>query len=62
MTIYDAQTASGVDAEGQIYPWLNSMNNLHFNEDGSVTLDVGPQPPADSHNWLKTVPGDFIKV
>ena len=57
MTIYDAQTVSGVDAEGQIYPWLNSMNNLHFNEDGSVTLDVGPQPPADSHNWLKTVPG-----
>jgi hypothetical protein len=57
VTAYDAETAGGVDAEGQEYPSLNSMNKLAENADGSVTLYVGPQPPADARNSLKTVPG-----
>ncbi|PHR68169.1 DUF1254 domain-containing protein [Alcanivorax sp.] len=57
LTLYDAETASGVDAEGQVYPSLNSMNDLEYNDDGSITFHVGPEKPADSKNWLKTVPG-----
>lgn len=36
LTIYDAESASGVDAPGQAYPSLNSMNDLEFNADGSL--------------------------
>lgn len=57
LTIYDADTASGVDATGQVYPSLNSMNDLDYNADGSVTFHVGPTPPEGACNWLKTVPG-----
>ncbi|MFI6175644.1 DUF1254 domain-containing protein [Nonomuraea sp. NPDC051191] len=57
VTIYDAETAGGVDAEGQEYPSLNGMNDLDYNDDGSITLYVGPEPPAGARNWLKSVPG-----
>lgn len=57
VTVYDAESASGVDAPGQTYPSLNSMNDLEFNGDGSVTFHVGPNPPEGAKNWLKTVPG-----
>lgn len=56
MTIYDAETAAGVDAQGQTYPSLNSMNQLTANEDGSVTLHIGPEPTGE-RNWITTVPG-----
>lgn len=57
VTVYDADTAAGVDAAQQIYPSLNSMNDLAYNDDGSVTFHIGPEPSADAQNWLKTVPG-----
>lgn len=57
VTLYDAETAGGLDAEGQEYPSLNSMNDLDHNPDGSVTFHIGPHPPAGAENWLKTVPG-----
>ncbi|QKG27177.1 hypothetical protein ACTIVE_8830 [Actinomadura verrucosospora] len=57
VTLYDAETAGGVDAEGQEYPSLNSMNDLDCNSDGSVTFHIGPNPPVGAKNWLKTVPG-----
>jgi hypothetical protein len=57
VTLYDADTAAGVDAEGQEYPSLNSMNDLEHNEDGSTTFYIGPERPEGAANWLKTVPG-----
>jgi hypothetical protein len=57
VTVYDAETAAGVDAEDQEYPSLNSMNDLEYNEGGSVTFYVGPERPEGAANWLKTVPG-----
>lgn len=57
LTIYDAQTAAGVDAAGQEFPSLNSMNDLVRNEDGSVTFFIAPSNPDGVANWLKTVPG-----
>ncbi|GAA1933227.1 DUF1254 domain-containing protein [Microbacterium aoyamense] len=57
ITIYDAETASGVDADGQEYPSLNGMNDVPLNDDGSITLFVGPNPPEGAKNWLRSVPG-----
>jgi hypothetical protein len=57
LTIYDAETASGVDAKDQMYPSLNSMNNLVKNEDGSFTFWVSPEKPQGDVNWIKSVPG-----
>ena len=57
LTIYDMKTAAGVDAEGQTYPSLNSMNDLAYNTDGSITFYVGPERPKGNKNWIKTVPG-----
>lgn len=57
VTIYDAETASGVGSPDQTYPSLNSMNELDYNDDGSVTFTIGPEPPAGARNWLRTVPG-----
>lgn len=57
VTVYDFETASGVAAPQQMYPSLNSMNDIAFNDDGSVTFHIGPNPPDGAKNWLKTVPG-----
>lgn len=57
ITVYDAETAAGVDAPDQEYPSLNGMNDIDHNPDGSITLHIGPNPPPDAHNWLRTVPG-----
>jgi hypothetical protein len=57
MTIYDAESASGVDAEGQEYPSLNSLGDLAQNDDGSTTIFVAPERPEGAANWLKSVPG-----
>lgn len=55
LTIYDAETASGVDAKDQDYPSLNSMNNLIKNDDGSVTIYISPEKPNGKVNWIKSV-------
>ncbi|MBK0370872.1 DUF1214 domain-containing protein [Flavobacterium agrisoli] len=57
LTIYDAETASGVVAKGQDYPSLNSMNNLVKNSDGTYTFYIAPEKPEGNVNWIKTVPG-----
>ncbi|GAA1383075.1 DUF1254 domain-containing protein [Catellatospora chokoriensis] len=62
VTLYDAETAAGVDVDvdvdvdGQTYPSLNSMNDLVCNDDGSVTLWIGPDG-GGGPNLLRTVPG-----
>lgn len=56
LTIYDAETASGVDAKDQVYPSLNSMNNLVKNNDGSFTIYIAPEKPEGDVNWIKSVP------
>ncbi|MFJ3089203.1 DUF1254 domain-containing protein [Streptomyces sp. NPDC086838] len=57
LTLYDAETAAEVDAEGQTFSSLNGMNDLDFNEDGSLTLHIGPDRPEEARNWIRTVPG-----
>ncbi len=57
VTVYDAETAAGVDADGQTYPSLNSMNDLVYNDDGSVSMYIAPERPDGAGNWIKSVPG-----
>jgi hypothetical protein len=57
-TLYDAANASGLD-NGQPFPSIGSLDDLAYNDDGSVDLYFGPQLPAGApeSNWLRTVPG-----
>jgi hypothetical protein len=58
VTLYDASNASGLQ-NGQPYPSIGSLEDLEFNEDGSVDLFFGPELPdgAPESNWRRTVPG-----
>ena len=55
LTAYEFSTASGLPA-GQEYPSLNSLNNLEYNDDGSVTIYFAPEQPEGKKNWIKTIP------
>ncbi len=59
VTLYDAETAAGVDYPGQAIPSINSMDELQVNEDGSIDLFFGPVIPDDvpESNWIGTVDG-----
>lgn len=57
VTAYDATTAAGLD-NAQPFPSINSKHDVQMNEDGSVTLYFGPEPPEGKEsNWVATVPG-----
>jgi hypothetical protein len=58
MVIYDPQTRSELQT-GQPYPSKNNQrDDLIYNEDGSVDLYFGPNPPAGfEKNWTQTVAG-----
>ena len=58
VTLYDASNASGLD-NGQPYPSIGSLDDLEYNQDGSLYLYFGPKLPegAPDSNWLRTVPG-----
>ncbi len=58
ITLYDAQNASGLD-NGQPFPSIGSLDDLHYNEDGSVNLYFAAELPYGTprSNWLRTVPG-----
>jgi hypothetical protein len=57
VVVYDVWTRSLL-ANGQRAPSLNSYSgDLATNDDGSVDLTFGPDPPADGEgNWIRTVP------
>ena len=56
---YDPQTRSELQT-GQRLPSRNSQNDsseLTYNEDGSIDLTFGPEPPSERvGNWIQTVP------
>jgi len=57
VVIYDVWTRSML-ANGQPAASLNSFADLDTNEDGSVTVTFGPEPPAaGTSNWIRTIPG-----
>jgi hypothetical protein len=56
LTLYDADTAAEVDADGQTFSSLNGMNDIAVNDDGSITIRTGPERPATAGNWIRTVP------
>ena len=58
ITLYDASNASGLQ-NGQPFPSIGSLDELKYNEDGSIDLNFGPELPAGgtASNWRRTVPG-----
>lgn len=58
ITLYNAENASGLK-NGQPFPSIGSLDNLKYNEDGSVDLFFGPKLPIGTpeSNFLRTVPG-----
>jgi len=58
IVVYDPQTRSELQT-GQPYPSRNSeRDDLRYNDDGSVDIYFGPEPPAGyENNWIETVPG-----
>ena len=53
LTAYDAETAAGVNADGQAYPSLNSMNELAVAEaffDGKSTSWATFTRPGPNHD------------
>jgi hypothetical protein len=64
VTLYDAPTAAGVDKPGQSIPSINSQGNLKYNDDGSIDLYFGPEPPqgAPPSNYIGTNKGEGFFV
>ncbi|MFL7891648.1 MAG: DUF1254 domain-containing protein [Anaerolineales bacterium] len=58
VVVYDPQTRSELQT-GQPYPSKNNKrDDLVYNEDGSVDLYFGPNPPAGfEKNWIQTIAG-----
>ena len=54
---YDTQTRSMLQT-GQDWPSVSSQDtDLALNDDGSVDVHFGPEPPAGGPNWVQTVAG-----
>lgn len=58
VVVYDPQTRSELQT-GQPFPSRNSeRDDMHYNEDGSIDLVFGPEPPSEHQsNWIQTIPG-----
>ena len=54
--VYDAKTRSIINA-GRPMSAINSYMDLPVNEDGSIDLYFGPNPPSQGEqSWIKTNP------
>ena len=54
---YDTQTRSMLQT-AQDWPSVSSQDReLTTNDDGSVDVYFGPEPPDTGHNWIQTLPG-----
>lgn len=57
VVVYDVWTRSML-ANGQAAPSLNSFADLATDDDGSITIEFGPDEPATgTSNWIRTLPG-----
>lgn len=56
VVIYDTQTRSMLQTD-QPFPSLSSEKDLKRNPDGSTDIVFAPERPADSPNWIQTIPG-----
>nr|WP_308800886.1 DUF1214 domain-containing protein [Streptomyces polyasparticus] len=59
-TVYDIATRCLIDNPQQRGDRGSRDSELRYNDDGSVDLHFGPEPPADpadEANWIQTLPG-----
>ena len=63
LAVCDLKTVSLVPNEIERYAIGDRTPGLHYAEDGSLTLWLHHQRPADPQaNWLPTPPGNFMAV
>jgi hypothetical protein len=55
--VYDNQARSMVQSDQQFPSVSSQRKDLVVNEDGSVDIWFGPNPPAGKSNWIQTVEG-----
>jgi hypothetical protein len=58
LTMYDTQTRCQLQTDQQ-FPTLDSyQKGMKTNEDGSIDVFFGPEPPKGmENNWLQSIPG-----
>ena len=56
VVVYDALSRSELQ-NGQPFPSVSGYTDPAINADGSVDIAFGPEQPADTQNWIATVPG-----
>ncbi len=56
--VYDPQTRSELQTGDRIFPKINNkIDNLTYNDDGSIDIYFGPDAPkGHENNWIKTMP------
>ena len=58
MVVYDPQTRSELQTDQPLHSRNNKRDEFVENDDGSVTLFIGPDAPeGKENNWIQTVPG-----
>jgi hypothetical protein len=56
VVLYDTQTRSMLQTDQQ-FPSLSSQAGAQANPDGSFDVYFSPTKPANSNNWVQTIPG-----
>ena len=56
VVVYDALSRSELQNE-QPFPSVSGYTDPAINADGSVDIHFGPEQPAETHDWIATVPG-----
>jgi hypothetical protein len=56
VVLYDTETRSMLQTDQQ-FPSLSSQTHPQANADGSVDVYFSPTKPANSNNWVQTIPG-----
>jgi hypothetical protein len=56
VVLYDTETRSMIQTDQQ-FPSLSSQTHPQTNPDGSVDVYFSPTKPANSNNWVQTIPG-----
>jgi hypothetical protein len=58
VTAYHPDTRSLLQ-NGQDKPSVSLYDEPEFNDDGSIDIRFGPEPPAaGERNWIRTIPGE----
>lgn len=55
--VYDNQSRAMLQTDQQFPSISSQRKDLRVNDDGSIDVYFGPEPPVQNANWIQTVPG-----